>query len=414
MYKSMTNRHAAGGHRPLYERLGLLTRVMILVGYPAVGVLVSFAGLIGNTRVLTAPYRVVAILIALPVIVAALGRRLPGRVDPLLGIFWLLYLIRLTYDWQFGGIDGAETALVFFLTAVMVPSIAAIVLGTNTYSDIAFARPLLISGSAVICAIYAAWFLGLGFNPWADQGVETTRLGFEALNPISIGMVSANVLVCAAFIFFASPPQGYFKFFVLGTMGLSAVLLLVANSRGPLVACALALTWFFTNKIKRLIYLVPFLLLALLFAPLEGDIIQNMLERFNVDVAIDGASQDRIRAQKAAFAAFFDYPVFGAFHLDPELGIGYYPHNIVIEAAMALGLVGLLPLLTLMFRAARIAFADFGKEHPLIVTLLILHFFFAGLSGALWGVDTFYMLLGITLNSRSHLNNTQPTPSHRR
>jgi O-Antigen ligase len=407
MHMIPLNRRATGGKRPLYEQLGLLTRIMILVGYPAVGVLVSFVGVTGNTRVLTAPYRVLAILIALPVIVAALGRKLPGRIDPLLGIFWLMYLTRLSYDWQFGGIDGADAALLFFLTVVMVPTIAAISLGTNTYSDIDFARPLIIAGAIVICMIYAAWFLGLGFNPWAAQGVETTRLMFEALNPISVGMVSANVLIGAAFLFFAAPPKGYFKFFVLGTMGLSAVLLLVANSRGPIVACTVALAWFFTNKMKRFVYLIPFLLVALFFAPLEGDVIQNMLERFNVEVATDGASQDRLIAQKAAFMAFFDYPVLGAFYIDPELGIGYYPHNIVIETAMALGLVGLLPLLTLIFRAAKIAFASFGKDHPLIVTLLILHFLFAGLSGTLWGVDTLYMLLGITLNSGSRLNNAQ-------
>jgi O-antigen ligase len=381
------------------EWAGFAVRVLVLIGYPAVGVFVTFAGLGEASQTLTVPYRVGVLCLAMIVIGAAVTRGLLGRIDGLLVLFWLIYAIRLFYDWQFADIPGADDSLLFFLMVVVVPSIAGILVGTELFADALFAKSVMIVGMFVLVACVAGYAFGYGFNPWADLGEETKRLGFEALNPISVGNAAAIVIICAFFLLMETRLSIVYKSAAWVAMGLGGYLIAVANSRGPIIACGLALVWFLLARIKRAAYVLPLFLALPFFISADNALIANLLERFTLNYEEDGSSMSRLLSQQAAIEAFLEHPLFGAFYVDPTLGQGFHPHNIVIETAMALGIFGLLLMLAMLIRAATKVLIFFNAAHPLLVMLLIQQFVLANTSGALYACDAFFMLLGMTFGA---------------
>jgi hypothetical protein len=185
---SRTLRRGESAKLSLGEWSAFAVRIAVLVGYPTAGIFVAFLGL-SDTRVITVPYRlIVAVLSGFALLSALLGGK-SRPIPHLLAVFWFIYSIRLLYDWLFADIIGAQDAACFYFGAVLPPCIAVICSDIDRFDDVLFATVVLILGEFVILSCIAAYLLGFGFNPWADSGVETTRLGFEALNPISIGIL---------------------------------------------------------------------------------------------------------------------------------------------------------------------------------------------------------------------------------
>ncbi|MER8603906.1 O-antigen ligase family protein [Mesorhizobium sp. M1156] len=379
------------------ERIGLLIRVLILVGYPFVGIAVSFLGIESTT--VTIPYRVFVLALAMFVILARIRRPLLGRLDALLLTFFVVYAIRLFWDWQFYEIPGADYSLLFFTMIVVAPSVATMLAGDG-FGDAAFAKFTMLTGLVVLAMAVLSSALGLGFNPWAEQGVKTTRLMFEALNPISLGNCGGITLIACIFMLMETHQGLYVRILSYCGVGLGAWVLLAANSRGPLIAVGLALAWFFVLRIRKMAYLAPVLLVLPLFIPNLDQMVDNVLERFSGPFLENGSNLVRIQIQEAALQSFVNNPFFGDHYLDRNFGVGFYPHNIIIETAMALGLIGL-AMLTIMFcRAWWRMFTFYKISHPFIVMLLTQQMVALQFSGAIWGADAFFMLLGMTLTAR--------------
>ncbi|MGD9920013.1 MAG: O-antigen ligase family protein [Pseudorhodoplanes sp.] len=317
------------------------------------------------------------------------------------------------YDWQFADVIAADFALLFFLGVVVVPCLAGIAVGSETFSDALFAKTVFAIGLLVVLGCLASYILGLGFNPWAKMHGTTTRLGFEALNPISVGTAAGVVIICGSYLLVELRQGKAAKLAVCVGLGLACLLMLTANSRGPVIACALALALFFLARIKRAAYIIPLLLILPFFVSTEDVLIANLLERFEGVSEIDVSIAGRLLAQKRAIDAFIENPLLGAHYVNPQLGPGLHPHNIVIESAMALGIFGLLLLFAMLIRAAMNVLSGFNSAHPLLVMLLVQQTVLANTSGALWASDAFFLLLGIVLGAVP-AKRRRPQPSTRR
>ncbi len=380
-------------------RLGLLLWVLVLVGYPLVGIILAYVDL--PSTALTIPYRMMIFFLAFIIIVGSLLGRQSGRVDVLATVFFLVYAFRLWYDWQFTSIPDAERALLYFLVVVFVPVVATMLSGINRFHDSTFAKLLMLGALAVMIIAVLSYLLGKGFNPWAEQGGETIRLGFKALNPISLGHVAGTALICGFYLLYETRPKGmYPRVLAWSVVVMGCFVIVLANSRGPIVATGLALAWFFLVRFKRVAYIMPLLVLIPFFMSTDNILIANMTERFSVNVGEDLSATGRLFAQELAIRAFLDYPIFGAYYIDPRLGAGSYPHNIIIETAMALGITGLIMIFAMLIRAAKKILLFYNASHPLLVLLLIQYFVGNQLSGALWGADAFFMLLTMCLTAR--------------
>jgi hypothetical protein len=385
------------------EKAGLVLRAMVLLGYPMIALLATLLGLGAETGKLTILYRVVVLGLALYVIVANMRYPLGGRLNGLLVTFFLLYIARLLYDWWIVDLAGASNALLFFFMLVVAPSLACMLAGTHAASDDQFAKLLLVLGSVFCIGTLAAQFTGLAYNPWADHGRETNRLAFEALNSISLGHAGAITFITSFYLFVEGRLSFYWRLALWTGFTVGGSVLVVANSRGPIIALAIALAGFFALRLRRLSYVMPILILAPLIISSDNELISNIFDRFveQDPFQVNLSNLDRLHSQDAAIASFFKYPIFGEHYLDPALGAGAYPHNIVIETAMALGLVGLSVLGAMLAYAWTQILQFYNRSHPLLVMLFVQQFVAMQLSGALYGADAFFMLLGLALTARN-------------
>jgi hypothetical protein len=392
------------------QRVALFLRALVIVGYPTIGVIVSLIG--QPSTVLSIPYRVAVLLLAIYVILQSLSSRRRGRIDGLLMVFLVAYSLRLTYDWLFGGIPSADTSLQFFIVAVVVPSIACSLAGTDSFSDEVFAKVVLPMGLFTLIMAYWTYLLGLGFNPWVDQGGETTRLAFQALNPISLGNVGVTCMISGIYLIYQRGIGRLTRIMSLFGVCLGIFIVIVANSRGPILGGILVLVWFLSSRIRTFLFLplllplLPFLIFS------ENPLILNVLERFTMDVRLDEAAQGRLRSQYAAWNAFLESPIIGKFSLDPAMGIGFYPHNVIMESAMALGVVGVALLLIILARAGFRVVQFFNTTHPFLTLLLIQYFVSSQLSGTIWANDGLFMLLSLTLTARRPARNVSADFTH--
>jgi hypothetical protein len=377
------------------KSLTLLLRVLILVGYPLISMISTFGGL-----AISEFYRACVFLIAVGIFSLSLRNLRRGRLDIMLTLFFVLYGVRLLIDWLYVGIEGADRANLLFWVMVCIPVLATTRLGT--VDEEALAEWLSRLALLVLILIFAAMLLGLNVNPWADAGASTAateRLQFEALNPILIGHVAGFVLICNTYLLVENQAKGLKWLFLLGGIVLAVIVIGLANSRGPIIAASLALLFFFLSRRYRWARLVPLVIVTgitisyLLYQ--DPQIIGNLTERFTEDTVYNPSDLGRVEAQESAIAAFIENPIFGAFYRDPMLAENQYPHNLIIESAMALGVVGLTLMILLHVRATVFVLSKSGGRHPLIVMLLIQQFISVSLSGAIWGADAFFMLMGM-------------------
>lgn len=379
----------------LMEHLALLITVLVIIGYPLVGMVASLVN--AESNLLTYSYRAFVLALSVIAILSVFFRPIPGRIDGWLMFFLLAYAVRLSYDAYVSENPEAQDALLFFTVAVFFPVLACMIYRVSSFSDTLVARSILGIGLLVQVLAVVAYVLDLGYNPWADQGIETTRLGFEKLNSISLGHAAGTTLICALYLILKTRLGFLMRITAWVALAISTYVILVANSRGPFIATGAAMAWFFLSRMRLAVYVAPVFLLLVSIVSTDNPLIANVFERFEVDFSIDGSIAARLAAQQLAIDAFLEEPVFGSHFLDPVLGAGSYPHNVFIETAMALGIFGLILVLIIMARAGRKIFTFFNAQHPLLVMLLIKAVVAGQFSGNLWGSDSLYLLLALTL-----------------
>jgi hypothetical protein len=378
--------------------LTVAIRALAIAGFPLVAISASVLGV--TPRAVTVPYRAVVVVLSAYFLLRLLLRRRDTAWDGLLVTFFTLYLGRLLYDWQFVGLGTAETYLQYFLALVVLPTLASSSARTGVREDQHLAASVLVLSVATCLLAIVASRAGLAFNPWEAEGGETTRLGFEALNPISLGNVGA-VCAFAGLTILSNARFSYF-FRFLGTLAcvLGPYILLMSNSRGPILAALAMLAWFYRSRPRRRNLWVPLVVAVIGLAYFSDEIWSNVSERFAVDLRLDQSTAERVVSQVAAWEGFLANPVLGAFHLDPQLGVGFYPHNFYIETLMALGLCGAIVAVSLTVRAL-MSVSRSDAAAPFATLVLVQQFVMFQLSGAIATAEAFFLTLAIVLASRS-------------
>jgi hypothetical protein len=381
------------------QRGALMLLVFVSFGYPITALVVTFLGL--DTQALSIPYRLMVMSISVLVILSGLFSRFQGRLDFWLVIFLMLYFIRLIYDYSNNSIIGNVEAIQFYVAVVLVPLLAINLGGGADFAEDVLARLLILAGAVATSMALLAQSLGLGYNPWEIYGTTDVRLGFEALNSISLGHVAVTTALTGAYILVRSNLGLGWRLIALGSVGVSSVLLINAGSRGALIAFTISIAWFGLTKIKRLAIIGPALTLALTLGVAQTSVFQTAVGSLSGGLATDVSGLQRLNAQAIAIEDFIGSPVFGKHYINPDLESGNYPHNLFIESAMAMGIFGLVLFLIIALRSIKKLFGDFGSTHPLLALIFIQFFVSSFISGSLWASDAFfiYFMIALTTNS---------------
>jgi O-antigen ligase len=393
-------------HRAFWTKLshsGLtnLFRALIISGFPAASMISTYTGVS-----ISIPYRIFVFVIAFLVLYITLARARRVTIDIWLVFFFVAYLVRMLYDWLRVDIDGADFHLLFFTVTVLIPVLASVAAGPVEEAVLGnwlFRISLFTISLAVLALLF-----DLDFNPWGDAGDDAnlSRLQFEKLNPISLAHAAGVYLIYAAYRSLTYRPKILEFAILLSGCILAFYTMVLANSRGPILAFGAAIGFLLLSRREKAakfafftLVLSPLLIFA---APLLLDFIGEGLEklwtRFTLDN--DQSTLDRFFIQARAVESFTNNPIFGAHYRDPQLNTNQYPHNLLIETAMALGIVGLIPFVFLNFRAFMRIISKHGRRFPLTSALFIQQFIGTSLSGSLWSADSFFLIMSMVLTWR--------------
>ncbi len=381
---------------------GLFVFICSLVSYPVFGLLSSIFGL--ETQSITTPYRSIVLTISLITISVSLFIKNRIVIDKWLLIFLLMYLIRIIYDLNNNSIENNRFSVIFFIVVVCIPLTSILISNIFYFKESFIGKGLLAVGLFGGAMALLASAAGLGYNPWEDQGITDVRLGFTAVNPITLGNLGVTTTICGLFLLSEKDTSRMWQLLCIVAIAVGGVLAIRAGSRSALIALILCSIWFGFQNPRRLIYLIPIATVALVLGVTQSNVVLHTIDTiFEGGWQYDGSSLIRLEMQNIAINDFYDSPLYGKHHANPMLPSGYHPHNLFIETAMALGILGLILFSSLLIRVTFSVFRHFNRSNPLLTLLLMQQIISATFSAALWGADAFFILLALALQKPHHL-----------
>ncbi len=380
---------------------GLLYAVVIVIGlcgHPLAAGATYFLG-VDNTPV-SALLRALTAGAALLLIIVCLGSRRSRWSNYLLiciGVFWLLYFARLVEATVFSEFPLGHDRLRYWMFAVLGCAVPMFGLALRPTQSEEFDRIFRwVFALLAIAGVMAA------FGPLQKEG----RLTLIALNPISVGHLGAAVSILSVWwLMYRGVPTALQAILVMLAGMLGLYLMAAGGSRGPLVAFGATLIFLIlVSRIRQAAIMVAVaaaigaivVLLALL---LEGEFgfsafsrlfAQNHLEDDDVSV--------RLLLYREALEGILAHPWTGFAIETPSHRV--YPHNIILEVFMAVGVIGggLFLLVVTGLAVKGIVWFRRRPAQAWMVLIFIQTFVGAQFSGALFMVTTFWISVGAMIS----------------
>lgn len=321
--------------------------------------------------------------------------------------FWLLYLIRIGYATALSTEVLAFPAWYYYtwtIGACALPMIG-ISLWSPRFEDAdrnfkTLFAALVVSG---LLASFGASSIELNQN---NELVETGRLQLVALNPILLGQLGCTLVVMAVwvlanrFVMYRFAAKLIFIFAAL----VGSILLVGANSRGPLVSAAVCLLFISlaSSKRARFYSMTMFIMAIVAFVPatqyLESEYgISTYTRLFGQSQLTEENTLDRLSRYDGAINAFMDNPFLGSSLEEPKHG--GYPHNFFIEALMSTGVFGFLLLAVLMVITFVFAINIYlrVKGYGWASVLFIQYLVGAQFSGSIYTINYLWITAGLVI-----------------
>ncbi len=363
-----------------------------LVGYPLLGTLVALTSL--PSLVAAVPVRLAVIFLSLSLLLTVRLtepllfsiRRIPMTpVRVALMLFWLIYICRLIWDWQVVQMPEADSALLYLSVVGLPPALALVGVAPRYWDANAFAKVAFFAGAATCAVAVAATLLGLAGERSLME--ETGRLAFDTVNSITYGHVAVTTLL-AGLVGWSDGASRRPAVLVVVVVGAVAALvcLQLAASKGPILAlavCILALG-VFNARFRWVLFAMLPVAAVFLFLAYDG----NLGQRF-ASVEEDPSTINRWALLTNAIAQFLEHPILGNAFVETEMQT--YPHNPLVEAAMATGVLGLSLYAFILFNAGLRLLGLFMSKGRTLFALVALQYLvgehFSGslyASGGLW------------------------------
>jgi hypothetical protein len=312
---------------------GIVSFLPDLLGFPAQGTTFGY-------RVLIAVVSVVLIIASVPRASASV------KTTSILSILLILaYCSRLAGDSDLNFGRNFSEIIMLTIGAAFLPA-----LGLFTLKD----SRLIISTVDLLIIFYLIICLMAILN--GDVYLNSKRLaGNSIMNPISLGHFAASGIILVAAKLRSTQDLQYSHrnyFWSFACLFVFCIALIMASSRGPVVSLILTLGYFIIPKtnfrnVKNLVIAV--VVIGILGSALlvSDGVIGYFTNRMVIDLG-DGQSggERRFFLWAEGIRIFFENPILGT-QTTTSMG---YPHNIIIEMLMAVGVIGTWVFLYLVFK----------------------------------------------------------------
>ena len=321
-----------------------------LFGYPVVSFIPAILKST-DSQLFSIPFRALYLILSIVVIIKFKTVKANGRniAIGLIILFWVMYFIRLGYDSLFNAdiiVTPLSTYWLFGLGVCFIPMLAfRAVINYKT-------GVMALTVSYILCALVN--IMGLFQNIGSvDEFSEVRAQGNDFLNPISYGLAGGALAILSLVLFIRNRKAGLKSYLFLLPIPLGIWTLIISLSRGPIIDFLIMLILLFYNSLKSVyakvlsLIAVTFLLVSLVISfdlPVSDNIVKVLQSTGG-----SGNQSDEIRLQlmRGGWDQFIHNPIVG--DLIEERTLHTYPHNLVIEALMACGLVaGLIHVITII------------------------------------------------------------------
>lgn len=212
------------------------------------------------------------------------------------------------------------------------------------------------------------------------------------LSPLSVaysGALNVSLLVPILLNNFKKYSKRLKIYYILNFL-MSMFLFVMGSTRGAFVVVILSLLLYIfsqkgTTKIKYLFYLFPILPIFYWFLDATGS---SLLVRISNTVEKQDSSGRDI-LWKDAFDEFLMYPIFGG---KIEVS-GFYPHNIILEILMGMGIVGI--LLFFLIVVSSMKKIKLNNDNVFLFIIFINGFFQYMFSGSLYTAIILFFAIGL-------------------
>lgn len=374
---------------------GNLMLALAVVGYPLSAAVSQLTE--ADSNAINLAFRITILVLSLLLGIWTIARG-QYQVDALILVFLMIYTIRMVSDLTYSGLPDIKENFQFYMAITLIPTLS-LGGGLAWYNEKTFAWWItLIGGLAGLLIAYT-----LLFRP-DEMLLEALdqRASFKFLNPISIGYHGLYI-AAAALILIAILGKRRWILLLGAVTVLGGYLLLVSGSRGPIVALVLGvgLTGFANTRTAGAYAIIGLGVAALLMVVGAPELI---IQRF-FSIGADASSLERFYATQLSLQAAIDHPLFGFAYIEPVTGL--YPHNLLVEAAMALGMAGAALMLWMQIRLIVAAWWLAQRGDRLLPFIAASVFANSWISGSIWGAGLFFAVLW-TARGRVRFLSSQP------
>lgn len=334
----------------------------------------------GISRSVTVPYRAFALLISLLVIFLNLKKKIskPPLAVIILWLYWIALILRIFYDTNIRvDVRVNDTGqLWFYILGIILPAMFSIM---QSYRSIDLDKALKWVYFGTVLTMALSLFNNTSLLLDASE-ITGRAEGNLALNTISFGHLGTMGIVLSLYLLSKGKTSLIKKILFITVMLLSFLIMMRAGSRSPVLALlVILLFWLFTRGknlvlgISIVAVLVIFLVIFIEYVlDFMGDISPVMEARLRMSI-YEGDTSYRNTLYEEAFHAFLDNPILGQqFALFDNSGGFFYPHNIIIEAFMALGILGGLAMIYILWIAVKKSYFLIKTKDPHFWVCLIL------------------------------------------
>lgn len=412
-------------------KLVVLLALLVAFYYPIAAFFISQLSLPSTLvnvgiRLLLALAFTFLILIRLPTL--NLGFKLPFYLWFVL-VFWIVYATRIAYDlysgitfaiysnfhvigFAFGNILIPVLTMILYKKFLSMKSVATFLYGILFIANIMILYCFIVQNKGFSVELLLARPHIYATNSWT-YGVTP-----HILNPIQIGYYgSLLTLTSTYFAWFVKKGK---PFFVLGGVILGFAMLVLGASRGPFVSFIMSFLIMIFYKLKvsksQMVQIVKLVLISLfLFFTVKNtigkDVTLEDLSMFNrMSEFVEDRQESREEARDVVFRNawndFLDSPLIGKSFVT-SIG-GYYPHNIIIELFMALGMTGVFLFfgffLPMLYFLARVTLDAMGPSMFFLGIFLIPILMGNMFSGSLFQSIDLWMMIVLFLCGYGNFN----------
>jgi O-antigen ligase len=367
--------------------------VIASIGYPLSGALTTL--LAPGSQVFSFGFRGVVVALSAVIFFKAMFEGRLSTIPVILILFFSAATARLFYDNFVSFAIDADKAGQYFIGTVLPPALSLCACRRNF--DARKLAPFVFGYNAPVCFLVGYInFFDLGGD--ADLTKETGRLFFEALNPTLIAFSGMFVIVSGFILWSKANLLAKGGILIAAAMGLQ--LMSLAISRGPWIALILSLG--FILSAKRNYYLPLIIAVVAFFAlPIFSAAFFDPFSIFGrlATSGIDESSQERIFAMEQAYRAMIDNPIFGLAYVDPVTG--FYPHNLVLESGLALGVAGAAAMVFIQINLLKKLTGLIAQEDLMLGVFVVSVITAAYLSGSIWQSADFWCAAALVMSLNS-------------